>query len=262
MKRTPITPNLSHFPEVFHSFLEKYPVYDSSCSQDARVYFLDGEGGMYLKSAPKGSLKAEADMTRYFYNMGLSAEVLDWHSGERDFLVTRAVPGEDCLNRQYLSDPRRLCDTLAGLLRQLHDTEAKDCPVTDRCGIYLREAKLGHAQGLYEEDLFPPDWGFSSADEAWTDIEANAKYLKNDALLHGDYCLPNILLQNWAFSGFIDLGKAGLGDRHFDILWGAWTLNFNLKTNVYFDRFLDCYGRDKIQPEKLRTCAALECYTT
>ncbi len=262
MKRTRINPNLSLFPEAFHLFLEKYPLYDSSCSQDARVYFLDGEGGIFLKSAPKGSLKTEGAMTWYFHGKNLSAEVLGYHTGDRDWLMTRAVPGEDCTDRQYLSDPKRLCDTLAALLRQLHETNADGCPVTDRCGSYLAEAAEGHRLGQFEEGLFPASWCFPSGDEAWADIKANAKYLQNDALLHGDYCLPNILLQDWAFSGFIDLGKAGLGDRHFDILWGAWTLNFNLKTNAYYDRFLDAYGRDKIQPEMLRTCAALECYTT
>ncbi len=261
MKRTRIQPDFSQFPEEFHSLLEKHPVYDSSCSQAARVFFLEGEGGIYLKSAPKGTLQTEADMTRFFHSKHLSAAVLGYCSGEKDWLLTRAVPGEDCLDAAYLSDPKRLCDTLASLLRQLHDTPVPGCPVTDRCGIYLAEAAESHTRGYYEADLFPPDWGFPSAEDAWTEIQANAKYLRNDALLHGDYCLPNILLQNWAFSGFIDLGKAGIGDRHFDVFWGAWTLNFNLKTNAYYDRFLDAYGRDVLQPEKLKTIAALECYT-
>ena len=84
--------------------------------------------------------------------------------------------------------------------------------------------------------------------------------LKADTLLHGDYCLPNILLDNWKFSGFIDLGAAGVGDRHIDLLWGIWTLRFNLGTNAYSQRFLDAYGRDKAQPELLRGMAALEAF--
>ncbi len=262
MKRTRIQPDFTQFPEEFHSLLEKYPLFDSSCSKDARVFFLDGEGGIYLKAAPKGSLQTEADMTRFFHSKHLSAEVLGYQSNEKDFLLTRAVPGEDCLDAAYLSDPKRLCDTLAIVLRQLHDTLHAGCPVTDRCGIYLEEAAQGYARGYYEADLFNPDSGFSTAEESWAEIQANGCHLTNNALLHGDYCLPNILLQSWAFSGFIDLGKAGIGDRHFDIFWGAWSLNFNLKTNAYYDRFLDVYGRDVIQPELLRTIAALECYTT
>ncbi len=262
MKRIRIHPDFYQFPAEFHPLLVKYPVYDSSCSPQAQVWFLDGEGGMYLKTAPKGSLKTEGEMTRFFHSKGLSAEVLDYRSDEKDWLLTRAVPGEDCTDKTYLSDPKRLCDTLSSLLRQLHDTGGSDCPVTDRCGIYLAESGQGHALGLYEEDLFPPDWGFASGEEAWVEIQRHGTCLQSNVLLHGDYCLPNILLKEWDFSGFIDLGKAGMGDRHFDVFWGLWTLNFNLKTNAYYNRFLDGYGRDVIQPELLRTVAALETFTT
>lgn len=43
-----------------------------------------------------------------------------------------------------------------------------------------------------------------------------------------------------------------------DVLWGIWTLNYNLGTTRYTDRFMDAYGRDRIEPEKLRMVAAME----
>ena len=86
------------------------------------------------------------------------------------------------------------------------------------------------------------------------------KYLKNDTLIHGDYCLPNVMLDNWKFSGFIDLGNGGVGDRNIDIFWGVWTLFFNLHTEKYTDRFLDAYGRDKVNTELLRVVAAAEVF--
>jgi len=84
--------------------------------------------------------------------------------------------------------------------------------------------------------------------------------LKSDTLLHGDYCLPNIMLNNWTFTGFIDLGGAGVGDRHIDLFWGVWSLFFNLKTDAYRDRFLDAYGRDKVDFEVLRAIGAFEVF--
>ena len=68
------------------------------------------------------------------------------------------------------------------------------------------------------------------------------------------------MLDNWKFSAFIDVGNGGVGDRHIDIFWGVWTLFFNLKTNAYYDRFLDAYGWDRIEPELLRTVAAFEVF--
>lgn len=109
MKRTllSITPN--EFPSAFWKLLSRSTVYDSSCSPEARVYFLDCDGGYFLKSAPKGTLKTEADLTRYFHTKGLAAEVLDYRSIERDWLLTARVPGEDCTHPMYLEDPKRLC---------------------------------------------------------------------------------------------------------------------------------------------------------
>lgn len=261
MKRTRISPNLADFPAAFHPLLEKFPVFDSSCSKEARVWFVDGDGGFYLKASPSGSLKTEADMTRYFHSKGLGAEVLGYVSEERDWLLTRAIPGEDCVFPKYMDDPKRLCDTLAPLLRQLHETDYTGCPVPNRCDTYRAKAERSYRSGYCELDLFPKkDWGFSSMEEAWQTVQANANDLKNDTLLHGDYCLPNILLDDWKFSGFIDLDCSGVGDKHFDIFWGVWTLFFNLKTNAYYDRFLDAYGRDTVEPELLRTVAALEVF--
>lgn len=260
MKRTLIQPDISRFPEDFHPLLKKHPVYDSSCSPEARVWLLDGDGGLYLKTAAKGALKAEAEMTQFFHGKGLGAEVCAYLSAEKDWLLTRAIPGEDCTHRQYLDDPRRLCDTTAALLRRLHETDTSGCPVTDRCGDYRKRAQAGYQRKFWEPDLFAGIWEFSSMEEAWAVAESNGSFLKNEVLLHGDYCLPNVMLDNWRFSGFIDLGSGGVGDRHFDLLWGSWTLKFNLGTDAYCSRFLDAYGRDKIEPELLRTAAALEIF--
>ena len=79
-------------------------------------------------------------------------------------------------------------------------------------------------------------------------------------MLHGDYCLPNILLDDWRFSGFIDLGGAGIGDKHVDLYWGAWTLNFNLKTDKYRKRFFDVYGRDEVDEELISLIGVIESF--
>ena len=250
------------FPEELRSFVSGFSLYDSSCSPEARVWMLNGKERFFLKTAAAGTLKTEADMTRYFHSKGLGAEVLNYLSGEKDWLLTRAIPGEDCTFPKYCEDPKRLCETIATQLRQLHEESFVGCPVIDRCGDYIAKARQGHAAGYCELDLFPQqDWGFSSPEEAWYLVENNGKYLKNDTLLHGDYCLPNIMLNDWKFTGFIDVGRGGIGDRHIDIFWGVWTLFFNLKTTAYCNRFLDAYGRDRIQPEMLRTVAALEEFT-
>lgn len=260
MNRIPIIPDLAAFPAQFRPLLQGAAVYDSSCSQAAKVYFIDRDGGLYLKTAAKGTLEREAKLTAFFHNKGLSAQVLAYESLEADWLLTTRIPGEDCTHPVYLEDPKRLCDTTAQLLRLLHDQDTVGCPVPNRTEEYLATARRNYGAGAYDASLFPDNWGYATAEEAWRVVAENGKYLQADTLLHGDYCLPNILLDNWRFSGFIDLDTGGVGDRHVDLFWGAWSLQFNLKTDAYTARFLDAYGREMVEEDLLRTVAAVEVF--
>lgn len=259
MKRTLIQADLAQFPVQFHPLLKKCAVYDSSCSPEARVWFLDLEGGFYLKAAPAGSLRKEAELTGFFHKKGLAPEVLAYESLDKDWMLTAKAPGEDCLS--YREDPVRLCDTTAELLRMLHETDIAGCPVPNRTADYLATARKNYEAQAYDLNLFPDNWGYATPEEAWAVVESQGRYLQNDTLLHGDYCLPNILLDNWRFSSFIDLGTGGVGDRHVDLFWGIWSLQFNLKTDRYRERFLDAYGRDKVTEDLLRVIAAVEVFS-
>ena len=54
-----------------------------------------------------------------------------------------------------------------------------------------------------------------------------------DKLVHGDFCLPNILIHNNKVSGFIDVEAMGLGDPWIDYSWCIWSLEYNLKSKEY-----------------------------
>ena len=48
-------------PRDMRRLCEGAKVYDSSCSPEARVYYIDRDGGFYLKTAARGELKSEAE---------------------------------------------------------------------------------------------------------------------------------------------------------------------------------------------------------
>ena len=245
--------------EAPESILQQFagaPVYDSSCSPEARVYFIDKDGGYFLKTAKKGSLSLEAQMNAYFYKKGLGAEVLYHESSAADWLLTKKVKGEDCTSRRYLDDPIRLCDVLAYHLRQLHELDASDCPIQNRMESYFKTVEENRKADAYDLSF----GSFTCADEAFAAFEQGKSLLNGKVLLHGDFCLPNVILNNWSLSGYIDVGHGGIGDRHIDLFWGAWTLWFNLKTDAYRARFLDAYGRDLINEDAIAAVAAAEIF--
>jgi kanamycin kinase len=116
MIHTPVKPDLSAIPEQFHPYFTNSNVFDSSSSRAARVFYLDHGPGYYLKTAQKGTLKKEAEMTVFFHQKALATEVLAYESLENDWMLTLKADGEDCIDPRYLSDPIRLCDKTAEIL--------------------------------------------------------------------------------------------------------------------------------------------------
>jgi kanamycin kinase len=256
----PVENNIETYPVELRPFLSGAKLYDSSCSKEASVIFIDNSEGFFLKSAPKGALEREAAMTQYFNSIGLAANVLVYVTDDSDWLLTTKIHGDDCAAAKYLEQPRRLCDTLAERLAILHAIDYSDCPIQNHTERYLANVEHNKRSDIFDRSLFPDNWGYTRAEEAWAVLEKRGHLLRTDTLLHGDYCLPNIILDDWRFSGFIDLDNSGVGDRHVDLFWATWTLFFNLKTDKYRERFIDAYGRDKVDEDMLRVVAAAEVF--
>ncbi len=260
MKKTILNKIPNEIPQDIQRFISASNIYDSSCSPSAKVYFIEKGNGYYLKCTGKGMLEKEAKMTEYFHSKRIGSEILSYISNDKDWLLTSAIAGEDCTHEKYLMNPKRLCDTIAYELRKLHETDCTGCPIPDRTAEYLAGVEKNYHTGNYDKSSFPNSFGYRSAKEAYDVLTAGKDALQSKVLLHGDYCLPNIILNNWELSGFIDVDCSGVGDRHIDIFWGIWSLEFNLKTNQYRERFLDAYGRDKADEEILKIVAAAEVF--
>lgn len=140
--------------------------------------------------------------------------------------------------------------------RLLHNIEVVGCPIKNKMSELLVIAKNTPFRQNHLDDI-SRYIGIAYADNAASEIAEASSLLKNDVLIHGDYCLPNIILNNWKLQGFIDVADGGIGDRHYDLAWGLWTLNWNLKSSQYGQRFLDTYGWDYIDKHRLRVCGLL-----
>jgi len=67
-------------------------------------------------------------------------------------------------------------------------------------------------------------------------------YIPGESLVHGDACLPNIIVGDDGPTGYIDLGDTGVGDVEVDLSAAVWSLQYNLGPG--FGRaFLTAYGR-------------------
>jgi kanamycin kinase len=63
-------------------------------------------------------------------------------------------------------------------------------------------------------------------------------------LCHGDYCFPNVLIDDGAVTGYLDLGELGVADRWLDIAVATWSCDWNVGPG-WQDLFLDTYGIER-----------------
>lgn len=201
-------------------------------------------------------------MLRWLDGKTIAPRVLDTtvHNGFRWTRMTR-ISGEMACADVYRADPHRLVRVLAEAMKQLWTVDLSGCPVDQRPGAKLARAKSIVENGQVNMDLVDPETfgeeGFSSPAELLSWLEAHAPACA-PVLTHGDFCLPNLFLKDWQFSGFLDLGRSGAGDRWTDIAicWRTLRDNFGghygeAVPGFHPDELFDALGIEKDE-ERLR----------
>lgn len=265
LEKTPIQLDLAQFPSDLRPFLSHATAQDCSSHSSARVYKLSNQ--LYLKIDQTGRLQQEAELTRFFHHCGIGVEVVAFVSADRDYFLTRAADGQTALS--LYADPDYVSSLMGHTLCRLHDAlttneqvrqAAHAFSLPNRRGEYCQRVGENYRKGMFDPSVLLPQFGIKSREEAYQIFARDHHLFSADTLIHGDYCLPNIIVNNRRFSCFIDVGLAGLFDRHVDLFWGVWSLNYNLGTDAYSDRFLDSYGRDRVDERLLRLVCACEAF--
>ena len=139
--------------------------------------------------------------------------------GLRWTVMTRISGEMSCADR-YRTDPHRLVRVLAEAMKLLWTVDVTGCPVDQTPRAKLVRAREIVENGRVDMDLADPETfsegGFSSPAALLQWLEDHAPGCE-PVLTHGDLCLPNIFLKDWDFSGFLDLGRSGIGDKWTDI---------------------------------------------
>ncbi len=200
----------------------------------------------YLKIAPSSgypSLPAEADRMRWARAHIPVPLVLEQGSaGEADWLLTEGLTGCDATNSAWSADPERLVRVLAEGLRRFHEASVAACPFDFRLDQALAHAGRRVKAGLVIPSRdFHDEFAHLSAEGALAVLGRSRPDDESIVVCHGDYCLPNIIIVDWAATGFVDLGEVGTADRWWDLAVATWSVTWNLGPG-YEDLFLSSYG--------------------
>ena len=139
---------------------------------------------------------------------------------EKSFLLMSKIEGKMSCDIYYLEHPVVLLEALAYGLKMLWTVDVSDCPRKHDLDVQLNEARFRVENDLVDvEDAEPTTFG----EEGFEDPKALLEWLEENRPMeelvfsHGDYCLPNVFLEDELIKGFIDLDHAGIGDKWQDI---------------------------------------------
>jgi aminoglycoside 3'-phosphotransferase-2 len=216
----------------------------------------------YLKSGPVEAqlgLAQEAACLRWMRDRGLCVpRVLVFaSSNEHEYLLTESATGTPASADEWHAHADRVAAALGRGLAQLHRTDVSTCPFDRRVARQLEEARTRVDAGVVREDDFDEiRLGRSAADLFGKLLTAApAAATEQDlVLVHGDFCLPNVLLaredDDIHVTGYVDCGRAGVGDRHQDLALAVRSLTYNLGAGTVAP-FLRAYDGPPIDPRRL-----------
>ncbi len=144
-----------------------------------------------------------------------------------DYLLLSAIPGTVASDDAYKTNMPKLIEQLSTELRMIHELPIDRCPFDATLPTKIELAKVKVADGLVNENDFDQSCLGRTAADLFDELLEAVPDDEDLVFTHGDYCLPNILLQDWRLSGFIDWGQAGVADRYQDIALMARSVESN-----------------------------------
>jgi len=159
-------------------------------------------------------------------------EVKYW--AEKDgyaYLLTTEVSGRmtcDCPEDTVAKPVEKTIKLLAEGLLMLQAVDISDCPFENTLDKKLIYALDNIKNDLVDMDDWNDDNNFNSPMELYEWLSAN-KPAEDLYFVHGDYCLPNIFINDKSVTGFIDIGRGGIADRWLDIALCVRSLGYNLR---------------------------------
>jgi aminoglycoside phosphotransferase len=230
----------------------------------------DGQSGAQVWRSSRFVLKvcARTDLER-----PLHAEVLRlrWLAGrlpvpevvgyevtpEAEYLAMTRLPGVPLHHPDALLHPLRVTELLARALRELHALPVRDCPFNASLAITLRLARERLEAGLVDETDFDDERLGQSGEQVLRGLLRSRPISEDLVVTHGDASLPNLILDGEYLSGFVDVGRLGLADRHTDLALAHRGLQSELGPEMA-GHFLDTYGRSLVDAGKLEYYKVLD----
>jgi aminoglycoside phosphotransferase len=136
---------------------------------------------------------------------------------EHDYLLISEISGLPASDDCYKPEPEKTIKQLADGLKMIHALPIIDCPFDSTFDRKIELARFRVEQNLVDETDFDDERLGRTAADVFAEVLAARPDKEDLVFTHGDFCLPNIILENNRLNGFIDWGRAGIADRYQDV---------------------------------------------
>jgi kanamycin kinase len=205
----------------------------------------------FLKLHPAGSRIAdEAVRLRWAAEFLPVPRLLEYGTdGDYDWLLTDGLAGTDAARIE--GDPRAVAIALGEGMRAFHEAApVRECPFDFTVPTALDHVRGRLAAGLIDPERdFHPEHAGLSAEAAVDLLVTTSPSIAAEVVCHGDFSLPNVLLEGGKVMGYLDLGALGVSDRWADLAVCAWSCDLNLgpgHAELMFDAYGEALDEDRL----------------
>ncbi|NHJ02489.1 MAG: aminoglycoside 3'-phosphotransferase [Candidatus Heimdallarchaeota archaeon] len=219
----------------------------------------------HFKAQDRTSLYLKINLGDIGSNLKLESEVLSWLEGKlpcpqvisyecyqsQEYLLVTGIKGKAsfiCSNDEERQESIRI---LVKGLNLIHSVDITDCPFDRTLNFEMENAKRRMNLGLVNENNFDAQRRGRTAESLYEELLRTKPRTEDLVFTHGDYCLPNILIDKGELSGFIDWEKGGVSDRHQDIALCLRSVIYNFGEDWGLI-FLKELGLDIVDQQKIK----------
>ncbi|WP_060204919.1 APH(3') family aminoglycoside O-phosphotransferase [Sporosarcina koreensis] len=157
-----------------------------------------------------------------------------------EYLLMSEIIGVNASDQSHRDDLPAMLESLGYGLETIHRVRIDNCPFDQSLDMKIKEAKNRVDQELVDEDDFDEVRKGRKARDLFDELLSNRPVTEELVFTHGDFCLPNVIMENKKVSGFIDWGRAGIADRYQDLALAIRSISSNFGKE-YVPYFLSGY---------------------
>lgn len=163
------------------------------------------------------------------------------------------MPGLDASSEAVKNNPTEIVEIVAHGLRTIHEISIEDCPFDKSMKQLMKIIKTKYQRGLLNSSLDE-----SNVHGLIEELEVYFSDGQEDLVFtHGDFSMPNVIINNKRIEGYLDLGNCGVADRYYDLAVAENSIIRNYGI-TYIELFHNSYGLNKVDRQRIENYKLIE----